>query len=243
MLKHFLKKMIIPLPMTMPPPQLEQSWKSALQEEWPKRYLEELAVFLAAERQLGPVYPAKTDVFNALNSTPYDQVKVVIVGQDPYHGPGQAHGLSFSVPTGVKQPPSLKNIFKELQDDLGIAPPTHGNLVSWAQQGVLMLNAILTVRARTPRSHYGKGWEQFTDAVIKRLADREDPAIFVLWGKTAQEKCRHILELTKQRHFVLMSPHPSPYSVHSGFFGCRHFSKINELLTKQGKEPINWTLT
>ena len=227
----------------MPPPQLEESWKKALQEEWPKKYLEELAQFLAEERAHGAVYPSKQDVFNAFNSTPFEQVKVVIVGQDPYHGPDQAHGLSFSVPVGIPQPPSLKNIFKELQEDLGIIPPNHGSLTSWAKQGVLMLNAILTVRAHTPKSHYGKGWEQFTDAVINRLADREDPIIFVLWGKTAQEKCRHILESTRQRHFVLMAPHPSPYSVHSGFFGCKHFSKINEVLTKQGKEPINWTLT
>ncbi len=229
--------------MTMPPPQLEESWKDALQEEWSKKYLEELAQFLATERAQGAVYPPKQDVFNAFNSTPFKQVKVVIVGQDPYHGPDQAHGLSFSVPAGIPQPPSLKNIFKELQEDLGMSPPNHGNLASWAKQGVLMLNAILTVRAHTPKSHYGKGWEQFTDAVINRLADREDPVIFVLWGKTAQEKCRHILESTRKRHFVLMAPHPSPYSVHSGFFGCKHFSKINEVLTKQGKEPINWTLS
>ena len=229
--------------MTMPPPQLEESWKNALRDEWSKKYLEELAQFLAVERTQGTVYPSKQDVFNAFNSTPFEQVKVVIVGQDPYHGQDQAHGLSFSVPTGISQPPSLKNIFKELQEDLGIIPPNHGNLVGWAKQGVLLLNAILTVRAHTPKSHYGKGWEQFTDAVINCLADREDPVIFVLWGKTAQEKCRHILESTRKRHFVLMAPHPSPYSVHSGFFGCKHFSKINELLTKQGKEPINWTLT
>lgn len=229
--------------MTMPPPQLEHSWKVALELEWPKKYLEDLVQFLATERAHHVVFPVKQDVFNAFNATPYEKVKVVIVGQDPYHGPNQAHGLSFSVPRGIPQPPSLKNIFKELQDDLGIAPPSHGNLDNWAKQGVLMLNAILTVRAHTPKSHDGKGWEQFTDAVILSLAERKDPVIFVLWGKTAQEKCRRILESTRERHFVLMAPHPSPYSVHTGFFGCKHFSKINELLTKQGKEPIDWTLT
>jgi uracil-DNA glycosylase len=228
----------------LPPPQLEQSWKEALQEEWPKGYLQELASFISAERSGSlPVYPSKGDVFNAFNQTPFAKVKVALIGQDPYHGPGQAHGLSFSVPIPIAQPPSLKNIFKELQEDLGITPPQHGCLTAWAQQGVLMLNAVLTVRAHAPRSHYGKGWEQFTDAVVARLTQREDPVIFVLWGKAAQEKCRHIIEETKNRHFVLMAPHPSPYSVHSGFFGCRHFSKINELLKKQGKELINWAIT
>jgi len=222
---------------------MEESWKQALKEEWGKKYLLDLVSFIAQERSKPePVYPAKNDVFHAFNLTPFEKVKVVIMGQDPYHGPGQAHGLSFSVPPPIPQPPSLKNIFKELQDDLGIPPSSHGCLVAWAKQGVLLLNAVLTVRAHTPRSHYGQGWEVFTDAVIARLVQREDPVIFVLWGKTAQEKCRHILEQSKNRHFVLMAPHPSPYSVHSGFFGCRHFSKINELLKKQGKEPINWTI-
>jgi uracil-DNA glycosylase len=227
----------------LPPPQLEESWKEALKEEWSKKYLQELASFIAEQRGGSvPIYPAKEDVFNAFKQAPFDKVQVVIIGQDPYHGPGQAHGLSFSVPLPVVQPPSLKNIFKELQDDLGIAPPQHGCLTSWAQQGVLMLNAVLTVRAHMPRSHYGKGWEQFTDAVVARLSLREDPVIFVLWGKAAQEKCRHIIEQTRMRHFVLMAPHPSPYSVHAGFFGCKHFSKINELLKKQGKVPMNWAI-
>jgi len=243
MLKDLREKLIIFLKMSLPPPQLDTSWCSALSSEWSKPYLKQLIYFLAEERQTSEVYPAKSDVFNAFNCTPFDKVKVVIVGQDPYHGPRQAHGLSFSVPAGVPQPPSLKNIFKELQDDLNILPPSHGNLMGWAKQGVLMLNAILTVRAHAPKSHYGKGWELFTDAVIHRLMNREDPVIFVLWGKTAQEKCRHILETTQNRHFVLMTSHPSPYSVHSGFSGCKHFSKINELLTKQGKEPICWELT
>jgi uracil-DNA glycosylase len=227
----------------LPPPQLELGWKEALKEEWSKPYLQSLASFIAEERAGPiPVYPPKQDVFNAFNYTPFTQVQVVIIGQDPYHGPGQAHGLSFSVLPGVPLPPSLKNIFKELQDDLSVPPSENGCLISWAKQGVLLLNAVLTVRAHTPRSHCDKGWEQFTDAVVTRLVKREDPIIFVLWGKSAQEKCRHILEETKNRHFVLMAPHPSPYSVYSGFFGCKHFSKINELLTKQGKEPINWAI-
>jgi uracil-DNA glycosylase len=222
---------------------LETSWNEALKQEWPKKYLEDLAIFIAKERT-GPVpiYPEKKDVFNAFNLTPFDKVQVALIGQDPYHGPGQAHGLCFSVQENVAQPPSLQNIFKEMRDDLGILPPKHGSLISWAKQGVLLLNAVLTVKAHAPRSHYGKGWEIFTDAVVSLLAEREDPVIFVLWGKVAQEKCRHILERTKKRHFVLTSAHPSPYSAHSGFFGCRHFSKINELLTKQGKKPINWEI-
>lgn len=227
----------------LPPPQIDESWKIALKEEWSKKYLQQLADFIAYERASdAPIYPPKPDVFNAFNYTPFDKVKVVIIGQDPYHGPGQAHGLSFSVPKNVTQPPSLKNIFKELQDDLEVATPNHGCLTSWAEQGVMMLNAILTVRARMPRSHHGRGWEEFTDAVVSALVKREDPVIFVLWGKTAQEKCRHILEETTNRHFVLSSPHPSPYSAHNGFFGSRPFSKINELLKKQGKEPINWAI-
>jgi len=210
-----------------PPPQLEKSWAEALQGEWEKAYLNELVKFIATERAAYPVYPPKLEVFNAFNHTP------------PYHGPGQAHGLSFSVPENVTQPPSLKNIFKELKDDLGIDPPSHGNLEKWAEQGVLMLNSVLTVRARQPRSHYGKGWEQFTNAVVAALNARQDPVIFVLWGRAAQEKCSSLNE----RHYVLTAPHPSPYSAHSGFFGCCHFSKINEQLTKQGKQPINWSLT
>ncbi|MCC5832173.1 MAG: uracil-DNA glycosylase [Chlamydiales bacterium] len=223
-----------------PPPQIEKSWAEALQEEWKKPYMDNLAQFLARERSSGAsVYPPKQDVFNAFNQTSLEGVRVVIIGQDPYHGQGQAHGLSFSVPRGVRQPPSLKNIFKELQDDLGIEPPNHGNLEEWAKQGVLMLNAILTVRAGEPRSHHGKGWEEFTDGVVQVLNARLDPVIFVLWGKSAQDKCGALAS----HHYVLTASHPSPYSAHSGFFGCRHFSKINELLKKQGKQPINWALS
>jgi len=221
-----------------PPPQLENSWTKALEEEWGKSYLTELATFVAHERASGPIYPPKDEVFSAFNQTPFDEVQVVIMGQDPYHGPNQAHGLSFSVKEPVPPPPSLQNIYKELKEDLGIEPPQHGNLLNWAKQGVLMLNATLTVRAHEPRSHYGQGWEAFTDAVVARLSAREDPVIFVLWGRSAAEKCSHLAP----HHYVLTSPHPSPFSAHSGFFGCQHFSKIQELLTKQGKNPINWSL-
>jgi uracil-DNA glycosylase len=230
--------------MNIPPPQLEQSWQDVLHEEWSKPYISTLISFIAKERSSSePVYPAKADVFNAFNHTPFNCVKVALIGQDPYHGPGQAHGLSFSVLPPVPPPPSLKNIFKEIHDDLGITPPSHGCLTSWARNGVLLLNSVLTVRSRTPRSHCGEGWELFTDAVVKKLAQRQEPVIFVLWGKAAQEKCQPILAETKNRHFVLTAAHPSPYSAHVGFFGCRHFSKINELLKKMGKEPINWALS
>ncbi len=223
-----------------PPPQIDASWAEALKNEWEKPYLDDLVAFIAQERRSDtPVYPPKMEVFNAFNYTPYDRVEVVIIGQDPYHGQGQAHGLSFSVTGEVKQPPSLKNIFKELKEDLGIEPPDHGNLEKWATQGILMLNTILTVRASEPRSHHGKGWELFTSSVVQILNERKDPVIFVLWGKAAQEKCGSVAP----HHHVLIAPHPSPYSAHSGFFGSRPFSKINELLKSQGKQPINWALS
>lgn len=225
----------------MVPPQLEKSWKEALKEEFNKPYLDALAVFLAEERGSGvPIYPPKQDVFNAFKYSPYEQTQVVLVGQDPYHGPLQAHGLSFSVPKGVPTPPSLKNIFKELESDLGIPAPAHGCLMGWTEQGVLLLNAVLTVRQGEPGSHAKKGWERFTDAVILQLCKRRDPVIFVLWGKYAEEKGSHILHETHAHHFVLKAPHPSPFSAHSGFFGSHHFSKINKLLTTQGKRPIDW---
>ncbi len=226
----------------MIPPQLEKTWQEKLKNEWQKPYLLDLGAFLAAERKSASVYPPSAEVFQAFNETPFDQVQVVIIGQDPYHGQNQAHGLSFSVKQGIKQPPSLKNIFKELQDDLGLAPPNHGCLSTWARQGVLMLNSVLTVRSGQPRSHHGKGWEAFTDTVVDLLVARKDPVIFLLWGKDAGEKCRKILSQNHHSHFVLTSPHPSPYSAHSGFFGSRPFSKINDLLKKQGKKEISWRI-
>ncbi|MCH9626052.1 MAG: Uracil-DNA glycosylase [Chlamydiales bacterium] len=228
---------------TLAPPQLDENWRALFREEWSKEYMFKLVDFVRAERQKFEIYPPQDQIFNAFNHTAFDKVKVVMMGQDPYHGAHQAHGLSFSVPQGVPKPPSLKNIFKELQADLGITPPVEGSLLSWADQGVLLLNATLTVRAGAAKSHHGHGWEHFTDVVIKKLCLRTDPVIFVLWGKSAQEKCKHILAKTENRHFVLTAPHPSPLSAHTGFFGCRHFSKINELLTKQGKEPINWVIS
>lgn len=225
--------------------ELEPSWNAALKDHWQKPYLASLASFVERERALGvPVYPPKELMFNAFYKTPYDKVKVVIMGQDPYHGAGQAHGLSFSVPAGVASPPSLQNIFKELAADVGITIPSHGCLSSWAEQGVLLLNATLSVRQGEPMSHHGKGWEHFTDAVIAKLCERKDPVIFVLWGKSAQEKGKNIetWSINGTKHTVLTAPHPSPFSAHSGFFGCKHFSKINKLLADQGKVPINWQI-
>ena len=224
---------------------LETSWQHQLQEELQKPYVTELAAFVEKEYATAPVpvYPPKELIFNAFYQTPFDKVKVLIMGQDPYHGPGQAHGLSFSVPKGIKPPPSLQNIFKELETDVHIPKPHHGCLISWAQQGVLLLNATLTVRQGEPMSHHGRGWERFTDAAVRKLEERKDPVIFVLWGKSAQDKCRFLRqEGIPSRHFILTAAHPSPYSAHHGFFGCRHFSKVNEYLEKQKKEPIQWAL-
>jgi uracil-DNA glycosylase len=222
---------------------LEASWHQELREELTKDYIEQLKEFIAQEQSKKKIiYPPEPLIFNAFRHTPFSKVKVVIIGQDPYHGPGQAHGLSFSVPCGIPLPPSLKNIFLEIKEDLGISPPHEGCLSSWASQGVLLLNATLTVRAGEPKSHYGKGWEQFTDAVVARLIRREDPIVFVLWGKSAQEKLQHILQHQKTPHATLTAAHPSPYSAHSGFFGCRHFSKVNRFLEKWGKIPINWEI-
>lgn len=223
---------------TLCPPQLEESWRVALEAEWEKPYLQKLVAFLAEERRHHEVYPPKEQVFQAFNHTPFDAVKVVLIGQDPYHGARQAHGLSFSVPEGVALPPSLKNIYKELESDLGVRAPLSGSLIPWAKQGVLLLNSILTVRAGEPHSHYGQGWELFTDSVVLQLAKRERPLIFVLWGRRAMEKCQFI-EGYKQ-HVYLTAPHPSPYSASSGFFGCAHFSKINAQLARWGEEPIVW---
>lgn len=220
--------------------ELEPSWREALEKELNEPYLVELMSFVEGERQKKTaVYPPKHLVFNALNTTPFADVSVVILGQDPYHGKGQAHGLSFSVPRGMKSPPSLQNIFKELEKDLKIAPSSHGCLLSWAKQGVLLLNTTLTVREKEPMSHAGRGWERFTCAVLQALIARQDPVIFVLWGAHAQKTCP---STEGTSHVILQSPHPSPFSASRGFFGCGHFSKINEQLKKWGKTPIKWDL-
>jgi uracil-DNA glycosylase len=219
---------------------LNNDWQEVLGEEFQKPYYRQLREFLKNEYENYTVYPKQEDVFNALQYTPYRDVKTVILGQDPYHGPGQAHGLSFSVKPDVKIPPSLKNIFKEMQDDLGCDIPNNGYLVKWAKEGVLLLNTVLTVRKGQAHSHKGKGWELFTDRVIQKLNEREKPVIFILWGKPAQEKGKLIDD---SKHFILTSPHPSPFSARKGFFGSRPFSKANELLRKQGEEPIDWKIS
>jgi uracil-DNA glycosylase len=200
----------------------------------------ELKAFLRKERESGqPVFPRAAELFRALDLTPLDKVRVVVLGQDPYHGLGQAHGLCFSVKPGVRPPPSLVNIYKELNSDLGIAPARHGFLEHWANQGVLLLNSVLTVRQGAAASHQGKGWEQFTDAVIRLVNARPDPVVFMLWGSYAQKKAAFV---DASKHLVLKAPHPSPLSAHSGFFGCRHFSKANEFLERHGRPPIDWAL-
>src|SRR3990167_3763980 len=221
---------------------MDASWLEILQEEFKKPYMKELEAFLGEEMGAGKVvYPPFDQVFNAFCQTTFDAVKVVIVGQDPYHGPGQAHGLSFSVPRGISGPPSLQNIFKELKEDLGVEPPEHGCLTDWTSQGVLLLNAILTVRANEPKSHHERGWEIFTDRVIQILCARKDPIVFLLWGKSAFDKVQHIA-LGASHHLVLTAPHPSPFSAHTGFLGYHHFSKTNEFLKKVGKRPIDWRI-
>jgi uracil-DNA glycosylase len=218
---------------------LAKNWYEKLLDEITKPYFQDLKDFLRREEESGAaVFPKKSAIFYAFGITPFDAVNVVIMGQDPYHGPGQAHGMSFSVPAGVPPPPSLQNIFKELKNDVGILAPTTGCLTGWAKQGVLLLNATLTVRAGEPKSHQGRGWEQFTDVVIEKLAERETPLVFLLWGKSAQEKCERVFART--HHVVLTAPHPSPYSAHSGFFGCRHFSRANKWLKQWGRSPIDW---
>ncbi len=223
---------------------MEASWLEKLEGEFEKPYMKELAAFLGKEISEGKtVYPPLEKIFNALCQTPFDQTKVVVIGQDPYHGPNQAHGLSFSVPLGEPPPPSLQNIFKELKSDLGLDVPSHGHLEAWAKQGVLLLNATLTVRANEAKSHYGRGWELFTDKIVQILAEREDPIVFLLWGKSAQDKWKLASSgLAQGRHLVLTAPHPSPLSAHAGFFGCRHFSQANEFLEKSKKTPIDWRL-
>ena len=219
--------------------QLHPSWLNQLESIFQTPQMSQLRSFLVQEQKQHTVYPPNRDLFNALNLTPLDQVKVVILGQDPYHGPNQAHGLSFSVRQGIKPPPSLQNIFKELQSDLGISLPSHGELTRWAQQGVLLLNTVLTVRARKAGSHRDQGWEFFTDAVIQTVNIEQSGVVFILWGRQAQAKQTLI---DSQKHLVITSPHPSPYSADRGFFGSQPFSKCNQYLTSQGQTPIDWTL-
>jgi uracil-DNA glycosylase len=214
-------------------------WNPVLRAELAKPYWAELQRFVADERSRHQVFPAPDEVFAALHLTPYDAVKVLILGQDPYHGPGQAHGLCFSVRPGVPAPPSLVNIFKELEADLGIAPPDHGCLDAWAAQGVLLLNATLTVRARQAASHQGKGWEIFTDEVLRAVNAKSERVVFILWGASARKK-RHLVDAT--RHVVIESAHPSPLSAHNGFFGSRPFSRANEALVAAGREPVDWRI-
>jgi len=216
---------------------ISKSWYELLKPEFEKPYYKELQAFLDEEYQHYAVYPEADNVFNALNLVPYKQVKVVIIGQDPYHEPRQAHGLSFSVQKGVDIPPSLLNIYKEIRNDLGYPIPTTGDLTQWAKQGVLLLNSVLTVRRGMANSHKNKGWEQFTSAIISLLNERNDPVIFMLWGNNAKQIGEAI---DKNRHFVLTAPHPSPLSAHSGFFGCKHFSKCNEFLKYMKKPVIDW---
>ncbi|SES02389.1 uracil-DNA glycosylase [Psychrobacillus sp. OK032] len=215
------------------------NWKEVLADEWEKPYFVELQSFLDKEYAEQTIYPVREDIGNAFRTTPFDEVKVVILGQDPYHGEGQAHGMSFSVNPGVRVPPSLRNMYKELADDLGCQIPTSGYLLKWAEQGVLLLNTVLTVRAGAANSHKGMGWETFTDEVIKRLSNREKPIIFVLWGRPAQMKKKLI---DTKKHTILEAPHPSPLSAHRGFFGSKPYSEINAKLEAWGEAPIDFCL-
>lgn len=220
--------------------QIDPSWKSVLKREFEQAYFQQLIQHIRAEKELGKtIYPAGSLIFNAYNTTPFDQVKVVIIGQDPYHGPGQAHGLSFSVRNGVPPPPSLQNIFKELATDLGLKKPDTGDLTPWARNGVFLLNASLTVRAGEPMSHAQIGWARFTDATIQALAAQKKNLVFLLWGKFAQEKATLI---PAEKHLILCAPHPSPLSAHQGFLGCKHFSQANAYLVKNRIDPIDWSL-
>lgn len=219
---------------------IEPGWKQALKSEFDRPYFQQVVTFLKIEKAQGKIiYPPGSLIFNAFNKTPFNKVKVVIIGQDPYHGPGQAHGLSFSVQPGIKPPPSLINIYKELQTDIGLPTPTSGNLDHWAEQGVLLLNAALTVRANEPASHAKAGWTDFTNAVISKISDEKKGVVFLLWGRFAHDK-QSLIDETK--HFVLKAAHPSPFSADKGFFGCKHFSKTNEILSKQGIDPIDWSV-
>ena len=218
-------------------PQIDKSWKLQLANEFQQVYFQQLKIFLLSEKKNHTVYPKGNQIFAAFNLTPFSDVKVVIIGQDPYHGAGQANGLCFSVADGIKKPPSLVNIFKEIHQDLGLDIPESGNLEHWAQQGVLLLNATLTVRAKNAGSHQKQGWEQFTDACIRKLSSKRENLIFLLWGRFAQKK---VALIDSNKHHILTAPHPSPFSAHSGFFGCGHFSKTNELLQQMNKPTIQW---
>jgi len=220
---------------------IEESWLKILKDEFDKHYMKALKAFLLTEKEKGyEVYPKGSEIFNALNHTSFEKVKVVLLGQDPYHGPGQAHGLSFSVQKGVTIPPSLKNIYKELASDIpGFIIPSHGNLTKWADEGVLLLNATLTVRAREAGSHQGKGWEIFTDKIISRISEEHEGIVFLLWGRYAQNKSALI---DSSKHKILTAAHPSPFSAYNVFFGCNHFSKTNEILKQEGKNPVDWQI-
>ena len=220
-------------------PWSQYSWQRLLADEFEKEYFQDLFKFIDQEYEVGNVFPPKELIFSAFEHTPYEQVKVVILGQDPYHGAGQSHGLAFSVQKGVKIPPSLRNVYKELASDLAIEPASHGNLTSWANQGVLLLNTVLTVREGEANSHQKHGWERFTDRVIEVLNEREDPIVFVLWGKPAQQKTT-MIDATK--HIIIQSFHPSPLSASRGFFGSKPFSKVNDALISLGKQPIDWQI-
>ena len=223
---------------------LDDSWKQPLASEFNSEYMGNLREFLLKEKSAGKqIFPKGAEYFRALDLTPLDKVRVVILGQDPYHGPGQAHGLCFSVQPGVRPPPSLVNIYKELESDLGLARPSHGFLEHWAKQGVLLLNSVLTVEMANAASHRGKGWEQFTDAIIRLIAAQPEPVVFLLWGSYAQKKAAFVQSVDEGgRHLVMKAPHPSPLSAHNGFFGCRHFSKANAFLEQNGLAPIDWSL-
>lgn len=219
--------------------EIHESWKEILKDEFQSEYFYKLKEFLIEEKKKYRIYPPGKKIFEAFNLTSFNEVKVVLLGQDPYHGTGQAHGLCFSVPEGIPQPPSLVNIFKEIESDLSIKMTQSGNLENWAKQGILLLNATLTVRANQAGSHQNKGWERFTDAAIKKISDEKENIVFLLWGSFAQAK-QSIIDSSK--HFILKTVHPSPLSVYRGFFGCKHFSKTNELLKSVGKEPVNWQI-
>jgi len=223
----------------MTKPKLPPSWQNVLADEFEKTYFQQLQNFVAEERKNHTIFPPEEDVFSAFELTPYDQVNVLLLGQDPYHDDNQAHGLCFSVRPGIKPPPSLVNMYKELKEDVGFNIPKHGYLVDWAKQGMLMINAVLTVRAHTPNSHKDKGWEKFTDAVIGKVNEKTDPVIFVLWGGYAQKKEKLI---NNPQHKIIKCAHPSPLSARSGFFGSKVFSKINQALEEVGKKAINWSL-